>query len=139
MKKFLFFSYFLYKIPIFWDREFLFSYFFDPSCYLTPCYCAGQFPSSIWIHRRFLSATSPDPIIFTEMSLSFVTRVDALNLITMKSYKSPNYIPPTNRILGYDLTTKIAAKLLPRVSCKTLSTQNASRLLESFKSSQGRV
>ena len=40
MKKFLFFSYFLCKIPIF----FLFSgtvnsYFLDPSCYLTPCYC----------------------------------------------------------------------------------------------------
>ena len=34
MKKFLFFSYFLCKIPnffpIFWDREFLFSYFFWP-------------------------------------------------------------------------------------------------------------
>ena len=41
MKKFLFFSYFLCKIPIFfpifWDHEFLFSYFLDPSCYLTPC------------------------------------------------------------------------------------------------------
>ena len=26
-----------YFFPIFWDHEFLFSYFFDPSCYLTPC------------------------------------------------------------------------------------------------------
>ena len=25
------------KIPIFWHREFLFSYFFDHSYYLTPC------------------------------------------------------------------------------------------------------
>ena len=28
-----------YFFPIFWDREFLFSYFFDPSCYLTPWRC----------------------------------------------------------------------------------------------------
>ena len=26
-----------YFSPIFWDCEFLFSYFLDPSCYLTPC------------------------------------------------------------------------------------------------------
>ena len=25
-----------YFFPIFWDREFLFSYFLDPSCYLMP-------------------------------------------------------------------------------------------------------
>ena len=41
MEKFLFFSYFLCKIPkknsIFWDHEFLFSYFLDTSCYLMPC------------------------------------------------------------------------------------------------------
>ena len=28
-----------YFFPIFWDHEFLFSYFLDPSCYLTPWYC----------------------------------------------------------------------------------------------------
>ena len=28
-----------YFFPIFWHREFLFSYFFDHSYYLTPCQC----------------------------------------------------------------------------------------------------